>query len=649
MKHFILFTIAICHLLCGHAQTYFLNGNAQNIGDDCYQLTGSSTNQNGTVWYEDQINLTEPFDLQFTMNFGTLDTNGADGVCFVLQTVGTAAIGQSGGGMGYLNFGTSLGIEFDTWQNNEYGDPSHDHIAIEKNGDINHSGIGNIAGPVQADPLDINIEDGEDHVTRIVWNPTDHIIQVYFDCVFRLSGEIDLINEIFNGQELVYWGFTAATGGSFNNQTVCLQENILNIGQDISLCTGGSVELQAGSSIDGVYNWTPTTFLENPSSPNPLASPPSNATYQVSFIDLCNQPVELSFAIVVAPLVVNVSPPQLINCNQSSTTISASINVNADANYTWTQSGNTLATGENISSFTTSTPGTYQLAVSAMDGCIAQNEFTVIQDLSVVNVSAGPDLFINCVNSSVLISASINPPSNLISWQFNNVIITGQVGNQHTATNPGTYTLSVAHPVSGCVASDDVEIVSDFTTPTITIGEQDSLTCIFPILPIQNVDIGASQNYTIQWTTNEGNITGGFTTLTPTVSVEGNYLITAVDNQSGCSATDLVFIGESNDFHVDLSSLVFPNILTPNGDAKNDRWSPFLRDNVHADLSNVFSVYNLKIFNRWGALVFESKNFSSGWNGGELADGVFYYLLQYTSNCDGTQSGKVDGHVHLMR
>ena len=136
MKRLVLtISFIVCFGLC-ESQTYFLNGSAQSIGDDCYQLTQTSTNQNGTVWYGNQINLTEPFDLQFTMNFGTLDANGADGICFVLQTVGTAAIGQSGGGMGYLNFGTSLGIEFDTWQNAEYGDPTYDHIAIEKNGDI---------------------------------------------------------------------------------------------------------------------------------------------------------------------------------------------------------------------------------------------------------------------------------------------------------------------------------------------------------------------------------------------------------------------------------------------------------------------------------------------------------------------------------
>ena len=224
-------------------QTYFLNGSAISLGDDCYQLTGELTTQNGTVWYGDQLNLNQPFDLMFQMNFGDIDANGADGICFVLQTVGTNAIGESGGGMGYLNFGTgSLGIEFDTWQNGENSDPFQDHLAIERDGDINHNSASNIAGPVNIDPFGNNVEDGLNHTVQITWEPSTQTINVYYDCVFRLSGQVDLIDDVFSGQSLVYWGFTAATGGSFNNQTVCLQENILSVGNQVDICTGASVK-----------------------------------------------------------------------------------------------------------------------------------------------------------------------------------------------------------------------------------------------------------------------------------------------------------------------------------------------------------------------------------------------------------------------
>ena len=85
------------------AQSYFLNGTAQSLGGDCYQLTTTQGNQNGAVWYSDLIDLTQPFDLNFTMNFGTLDASGADGMVFVLQDVGTDALGQSGGCLLYTS------------------------------------------------------------------------------------------------------------------------------------------------------------------------------------------------------------------------------------------------------------------------------------------------------------------------------------------------------------------------------------------------------------------------------------------------------------------------------------------------------------------------------------------------------------------
>ncbi|MGB0424015.1 MAG: L-type lectin-domain containing protein, partial [Flavobacteriales bacterium] len=193
------------------AQNYFLNGDATFLGDDCYLLTPAVNTQNGTVWYGDQLDLNEPFNIQFTMNFGSNDDNGADGIVFVLQTVGVTAIGESGGGIGYLGFDPSFGIEFDTWFNGDYGDPFYDHIAMVSNGVVDHNAPSNIAGPVQASGGDINIEDGQDHVVQVIWNPTTMTMSVSFDCLFRLVGNVDLIEDIFQGQNLVYWGFTSAT------------------------------------------------------------------------------------------------------------------------------------------------------------------------------------------------------------------------------------------------------------------------------------------------------------------------------------------------------------------------------------------------------------------------------------------------------
>ncbi|MBL0315767.1 MAG: gliding motility-associated C-terminal domain-containing protein [Flavobacteriales bacterium] len=644
---FVLYIVLVASIT--DAQTYFLNGNAQAIGNDCYQLTGEFSNQNGTVWYADQIDLNEPFDIQFLMNFGTLDGTGADGICFVLQTVGTSAIGASGGGLGYLNFGTSLGIEFDTWLNGEYGDPVEDHIAIEMNGVIDHNSTSNIAGPVQADPLDANIEDGDDHVVRIIWSPDDHIITVYFDCVFRLAGTIDLINEIFNGQELVYWGFTAATGGSWNNQTVCLQEDILNVGQDIDVCEGGSVLLTAGASADGVYNWTPTSGLDDPASATPTASPDADTQYQVEFLDLCNQPVTLTFNLNVEPLVVTVSDPGIINCINNTVSVTADINFNIDGNYTWSQNANIVEQGENITEVNLSDDGTYIVAVSAMDGCYADETFTVQSDFSTYTANAGNDMLITCLEDSPTIIGSTNGSNAVVAWEYNSNPAPGLTGLEIEVTNAGTYTLVVINPSSGCSTTDDVLVQNYFVTPIVNIGEQDSLTCVYPQIQILNVDITAENNFTLSWTTEDGLIVSGASSLHPFVASEGFYELVATDDVSGCSSEETVFIGESDDFELDLSSITFPNIITPNGDSKNEYWRPFLRQNPSADLSSVFTTYDLLVFDKWGRQVFDSNSFNDAWKGNDNSDGVYYYILNYSAYCGGGKSGVVEGNVTLLR
>lgn len=163
------------------AQSYFLNGTAQEAGTDCYQLTTTQGNQNGAVWSADFIDLSQPFDLNLTMNFGDLDVGGADGMVFVLQDVGTSALGQTGGGLGFNGFDPSFGIEFDTWQNGQYGDLVQDHIGFISDGSVDHSPPSGLGGPVTANIDGANIEDGEDHPVRITWDPNAQIVAVYFD------------------------------------------------------------------------------------------------------------------------------------------------------------------------------------------------------------------------------------------------------------------------------------------------------------------------------------------------------------------------------------------------------------------------------------------------------------------------------------
>lgn len=197
-----------------------INGTAQTSAvADQYILTQDALWQNGSVWNATPINLNDDFDKRFSVYLGSND-GGADGLVFVLQNAGTGtqALGGAGVGLGYVGISPSVGVELDTWQNGELGDPNYDHIAVDENGQDNHQG----AAPVQASESSANIEDGAEHALRITWSQTSQTLTVFFDGAERLVYTKDIINDIFGGNPQVYFGFTGTTGGASNLQYVIM-------------------------------------------------------------------------------------------------------------------------------------------------------------------------------------------------------------------------------------------------------------------------------------------------------------------------------------------------------------------------------------------------------------------------------------------
>ncbi len=619
------------------SQTYFLNGNAVAIGNDCYTLTPAFPNMNGTVWYANQIDLNEPFDLQFTMNFGGLDANGADGICFVLQTVGTSAIGTSGGGMGYQDFGTSLGIEFDTYSNGNFNDPIYDHIGIQTNGNIYHNIANNvIANPVQASATSANIEDNQDHTVRITWDPALHRIQVFFDCEFRLEGTSDLIQDVFGGQSLVYWGFTAATGGSFNFQTVCLREDILNQTQ-VTICAGSSIQLEAAESNDGNYTWSPTDYLDNPQSATPTATPPTTTTYTVVFADVCGNQTQTEITVEVEPLTIDILQPETLSCVNPEVTLATTVNLDEPLQYNWFLNNNPIAVSNNPASPTIEEQGVYIVEANYNNECFASDTVTVLGDFSMYDINAGNDLTLNCINDSVTIQAITNGGSQ-VAWFHNNSFLQNESTLSLTTAQTGEYTVYITHPTSGCISIDTVLVNSDYSAPQITSGMQDSLTCTQPIITLQNITVNSNHPYSIQWSTNNGQIVGSSTVLLPAVAAAASYTLSVTDETTGCTTDRIIQINEASNFHFDVSQLAFPNIITPNGDATNHYWKPYASNKPDLDITKLFESYELQIFNRWGKRVFESSSFNRYWDAEGQPEGTYFYTLQFQSNCSGSST-----------
>ena len=91
-------------------------------------------------------------------------------------------------------------------------------------------------------------------------------------------------------------------------------------------------------------------------------------------------------------------------------------------------------------------------------------------------------------------------------------------------------------------------------------------------------------------------------------------------NASGCTDTVAVTVQSAD--------MVIPNIFTPNGDGKNDVF--FIKG------LESYPGSQLLIFNRWGNEVYKADNYLNNWDGSELAEGTYYYILNRREQNGGT-------------
>jgi gliding motility-associated-like protein len=115
------------------------------------------------------------------------------------------------------------------------------------------------------------------------------------------------------------------------------------------------------------------------------------------------------------------------------------------------------------------------------------------------------------------------------------------------------------------------------------------------------------------------------TVLNPIANPTETTTFTLTAEENGCTLSDQVTITVSSD-------LVIPNTFSPNEDGNNDTWE--IRG-IDAYPSNT-----VKIYNRWGQIVFSAVSYSSlkAWDGtirsGKAAEGVYYYVIDLGDGSD---------------
>ncbi len=143
-------------------------------------------------------------------------------------------------------------------------------------------------------------------------------------------------------------------------------------------------------------------------------------------------------------------------------------------------------------------------------------------------------------------------------------------------------------------------------------------------------------------------------------SILGCYAVTAVDSVGNESAIGSP-ICVNNESGNCLPEYNLPNVFTPNSDGVNDLFHP-CDQTTDIGLQATCPPYrfvesvDMKIYNRWGQLVFETTNIDINWDGksrssgNDSAAGVYFYVCRVSFlKIDGTETKTLKGFVHLMR
>lgn len=255
--------------------------------------------------------------------------------------------------------------------------------------------------------------------------------------------------------------------------------------------------------------------------------------------------------------------------------------------------------------------GTYTVTVSALNSCASAASVIISEPTALshtVNI-VQPGCAVATGSATITESGGTAPYT--YSW-----FPSGGNGPSASGLAPGSYTVTVTDNKL-CTESINISIATA-PSPTISITAKKDATCFgLNDGTATALATGGTAPYTYSWNTFPVQNNATATNLSA-----GNYIVTATDN-NGCSVSTPVQINEPAPGSC--GDVYFPNAFTPNGDTKNENFGPL--GNLAA-----ISEYLLLIYNRYGELVFNSRDPFRRWNGyykGKQLSGSYVWSATY--------------------
>ncbi len=435
-----------------------------------------------------------------------------------------------------------------------------------------------------------------------------------------------LVSNLEEGENIFEWTLTNDCGTS-SDQVIINYNQEYNFEIPNQVYCLSSFELL--SSVEG--NWIvddPLNMnIENPNTPNTIATPLSYGTFLFSFESCGN---------IVFSQEVNVigSYPIITGDVESSCLDPISLNVNilGDPGY-WSYEGPGEATFDNILSLNpiinVDTYGTYTFTYY---GCGLSNSITV--NFPPENPIISPQSTIFCSFETTLTANSENP----IGWTF----VDGPINSSVEILNPESLSTNIEvsdyglyqFMFEGCGGYQIVDVLFEALPPTLISPEhEDCLLEASLFAYTENGDLGGPWEQ-INGPT-EATIISPFESNTSILVPEyGIYEFI----YPACDTYSTIQIGFS-------CSPEFPNVFTPNGDGNNDFFE------IQNLTPGNYSESLLTIYNRWGEIIFLAKDYGltdedNWWDGKTTFSMKPYSSISADRDIEANQLKKVNESVY---
>ncbi len=375
-----------------------------------------------------------------------------------------------------------------------------------------------------------------------------------------------------------------------------------NYPNQLQYCAGTALTLQVSGSASYQYRWYKDGVLNNVTA---QSMPVTEAGKYYVEVSSCagswvpSKEVQVTFVQVPVPVIVADKPAYCIGDNAR-----LSVKDIVDPGYVinWYKDDALLSGNTNKTFIITNVPGNY---TAVLANNVPNTDGTTCSQTSAIQVlefNPPPTISIEkivsttlCEGQTVRLAAHYSGGS--VLWS------TGEVADQINVTAPGNYTLTITS-TAGCqlTASMDVAFL-----PNPVLAVNDASICTYKN---EAVTLTAPPGFLqYEWNGTPGTQTY-LVTRPQTVSLR-------VTDANGCQATQQIKVADK------CPNVYIPNTFTPNNDGINDTWViEGLDDDPTADV---------KVFTRYGSLLFEDKGHNTTWNGEyngkKLPAGVYYYIV----------------------